>query len=234
MEPGLSREFGPLYGRFRLEGYEAPSVMGRRKPLVVLAELDDSVAELADLLGASNGYDVRRTDDGERAVDLIRALDPNLLVLSLRLPGMDGLEVIRRVRRHPDPLVQRIPILVMDVQHGEQAVMSAFRSGADDYLSMPYDLPVMLRSWRRVAAACLRPAPLTALLNEDAMVRQVALTFLLRRRPDGLVGGLGELLWQPDPTVRAAVRWALKRLGTPDAQAMLDRETARYRGIDDG
>ena len=223
MEPALSREFGPLYGRFRLEGLEAPPVEGRRRPLVVLADYDDSTAELAHLLADSNGYEVRRTDNGREAWGLVRALEPNMLVVNIRLPGINGLDLIQRVRSAVEETVSRTPILIMDARYGRQALLAAFKSGADDYLEMPYEVPVMLRCWHRVVKGPLRPPPLTALLNEDAMIRQVALSYLLEARPSGLEVGLGELLWQPDPVIRSAAQWALRWLGTEEALAVLER-----------
>ena len=214
LEPALGRGFGPLYGRFRLVGFEAPPVVGRRCPLVVLAELDDSAAELGRPLAASHGSDGRRTDNGLEAWRLARVLEPNLLVIDSFLPSLDGFEVIRRVRADLNPLVSRMPILVMDVRHGQQDVLKAFRSGADDYLEMPYDVRVLLRCWRRVVGDIRRPSPLTALLSEDAIVRQVALSYLLDTCPAGLVDGLHELMRHPDPAVRDVVDWALQRLRT--------------------
>ena len=222
-EPSLSRNWIESNGQFLVPGLEAPPVSGRRRPLVVHAEFDDSTAELVALLAGSNGYDVRRAPDGPAAVNLIRALEPNLAVVSLRLPGFDGFQVIRQVRGDADPLISSSPILVMDERQGERFVLEAFRSGADDYLELPYEVPALLRGWRRVSGFLHRPAPLTALTNPDGLTREVALSYLLERRPVGLEDGLGGLLWQPDPTVRSTVRDALRRLGTIEAQAVLAR-----------
>ncbi len=232
LEPALSRAFGPPYGRFRVAGCEAPTVPGRRLPLVVLADMDDSTGELVALLAASNGYDVRRSGDGNHALGMVRALEPNLLVVGLRPPALDGLDLVRRLRCDRDRLVQGIPVIVMDVHYGVQSILSAFQSGADDYLEMPYEVPVLLRAWRRAVARLRRPAPLTALLNEDDLVRRAALAHLLASRPDRLEEALGELLWQPIPEVRAAVRWALQRIGTGQALAILEREAQSSWGGD--
>lgn len=229
-EPSLSQNWIDSYGRFQVPGLEAPPISGRRRPLVVHAEFEDSTAELVALLAESNGYDVRRAADGHAAVNLVRALEPNLLVVSLRLPGFDGFQLIRRVRDDRDPLVRATPILVMDERHGEHIFRQAFQSGADDYLELPYEVPALLRAWRRVAGYLHRPTPLTALTNPDGLIREVALSWLLEKRPAGLVSGLGELLWQPDPTVRATVRGALRRLGTLEARAVL----ARHESSGDG
>lgn len=221
MEPALSREFGPLYGRFRVRGLEAPDVVGRRRPLVILAEHDPDTANLIWLLADSNGYDVKVTHDGLEASRLVESCQPNLLVLNIRLSLLDGYEVIRSIRQSPDERIRAMPILLMDVHHRPRDVLAAFWAGVDDYLEMPYDIPVMLRCWRRVTAMCRRPSPLTALDNEDVMIQQVALAYLLERRPEGLITGLADFLWQPDPTMYTAVRWALRQLGTHEALSAL-------------
>jgi len=82
---------------------------------------------------------------------------------------------------------------------------------------------VMLRCWRRVVSAFRRPAPLTALQNEDAKIRQVALSHLLKCRPNGIVDGLADLLWSASPEIGLQVRWALRQLGTPEATEALNR-----------
>ncbi len=221
-EPALGEAFLSPYGPVRIPGLEAPTVSGRRRPLVVVAEFDSDTAELVNLLAGSNGYDIRRTDDGREAWAMVRALEPNLLVANHRLPGFDGLDLVRRVRQAPDPLLALMPIVIMDVRHRYQDVMDAFLCGADDYLEKPYnDIRLMLVCWRRAIAGLRRPSPLTALLNEDAMIRQVALSCILEQRPPGLIDGLADLLWQPDAQVQVAAKWALQRIGTPEALAAL-------------
>ncbi len=225
-EPSLSHEFRPLYGPARITGLEAPPVSGRRRPLVVLAEYDDAAAELVLLIAESNGYEVRIADSGWDAWQLVQALEPNLLVTNLRLPGMSGIALIRRLREHCDRLIANVPILVMDAYYYPEDILEVFRAGADDYLEEPYDIRAMLVCWRRVTGSLRRPAPLTAVLNEKMMIRQVALACLLEMRPPGLASSFGELLWHPDPDVVAAVRWGLWQMGTPEAQSILAEHTA--------
>jgi len=221
LEPSMSHQFDSRYGPFHIRGLEAPPVEGRRKPLVVLAEFDDSTAELVCLLAESNGYDVRRTDDGSQAELMVKALEPDLIVTGLKLITTEGLALIGRIRALHDRLLARRPILVMDVRHGAPIVLKAFEQGADDYVELPCELPTMLKAWRRTAGTIRRPSPLSALLNDNDAVRNAALSFLINTQPEGLEDGLGELLWQPNPAVRSTIRWALQRIDSAEANALL-------------
>ncbi|MBN1310133.1 MAG: response regulator [Anaerolineae bacterium] len=220
-EPSLSREFSLPSGPFRIKGLEAPSVPGRRRPLVVLMKDDPDIAEITLLIADSNGYDARLIDADEEAWQTLRAIRPDLFVTSLCMSYRTSPELIRRIRADEDAELQSVPVLVMEIYGDNYRVMDAFNSGADDYLMVPCRPREMLHSWRRLLSTCRRPSPLTALQNEDAMIREVALSSLLARRPDGLVDGLSGYLWHPDRALRAAARWALRRVGTDEALAAL-------------
>ncbi|NDJ54676.1 MAG: response regulator [Chloroflexi bacterium] len=220
-EPSLGREARAIYGDARVPGLEAPEVPGRRRPLVVVATYDRSSGELTRLIATSNGYDVRVEPDGQMALSLVQALEPNLLVLSLRLLTLNGFDLMQAIRRDPNPLISHLPILVMSGSQQRQDVLRAFNCGADDYLTKPYEIPDMLRCWRRAASLVQRPTPLTALVSDHAMVRQVALAVLLKQRQPGLIDGLARLLFHPDKSIQSAVAWALRRIGTDDALSLL-------------
>jgi len=220
LEPGLSIKFRPLYGRFRIHGLEAPPIVGRRRPLVVLGEYDRDAAQLIHLIADSNGYEVLATHDGAEVLHLAETSDPNLIVLNIRLAGSTGYDVIRTIRSNNSSLREK-PILVMDVHRHKQDILAAFDAGADDYLVMPYDVPIMLNSWRRATGSVYRPAPLTAVQNDDAMVQQLALSYILDAKPEGVVSGLINILKSADPALQLPVRWALRRLGTLDALTAL-------------
>jgi len=205
-EPGLGGGPHEPYGRYHLAGLEAPSVAGRSKALVVLAEADEGFAELLSLIAGSNGYDVHRTNSGRSALNLTRALAPNLLVASRRLYGFDGPELARRLRADLDPQVRGLPILLTDTHFNAQELDRTFLLGIDDFLAQPYEPGQMLRAWRRLIGQYLRPAPVMALLNEDDRVVQSAARYLCRQRPKGILQALSELELHPSREVREVVR----------------------------
>lgn len=99
---------------------------------------DDRVTRqtLANLLTAE-GYAVSLGDDGEQAIALARELLPDLLILDILLPGKDGYEVCRALRR--DPLLAEVPIVLLTALDDRASRIRGLEVGADDFLSKPFD-----------------------------------------------------------------------------------------------
>ena len=119
---------------------------------VLLVEDDRDIAEpLARALGRE-GYDVSEAGDGRVALDGVLAAPPDLIILDIGLPGIDGLDVCRHVRDlHP-----QLPILMLTARDGELDTVAGLDAGADDYVTKPFRLPVLLA---RVRAMLRRSAP---------------------------------------------------------------------------
>jgi len=83
----------------------------------------------------AQGYEVRAASDGEEALRLASAATPDLVILDLMMPGMDGLEVCRRLRAWSD-----VPILVLSARAQERQKVQALDEGADDYLTKPFGM----------------------------------------------------------------------------------------------
>ncbi len=125
------------------------------------------------------GYRVVHTTNGETALDLAGRESFALVVLDLTLPGMDGLEVCRRLRKR-DP---RLPILMLTARSKEDDRVKGLAVGADDYLTKPFSLEefllrvkgILRRSqWYRPGGGMLERYAFGG--NEVDLVRQVALT----------------------------------------------------------
>lgn len=107
---------------------------------VVLAEDDAAIAEPLSRALQREGYDVDVVADGVGAVDRVTRAQVDLLVLDLGLPGMDGLEVCRRVRATlPD-----LPVLMLTARTDEVDFVVGLDAGADDYVSKPFRLAELL------------------------------------------------------------------------------------------
>jgi DNA-binding response OmpR family regulator len=139
------------------------------RPVRVLVVEDDQ--EIAQVLQRSlrmEGYDVKLTGDGAKALDDTQAFLPDLIVLDLGLPGMDGIEVARQLRRDEDDT----PILMLTARDALDSRVEGLDVGADDYLVKPFERQELLARMRALlrrkpprGMAPLRVADLT--LNPD-------------------------------------------------------------------
>jgi two-component system, OmpR family, response regulator MprA len=82
------------------------------------------------------GYEAQVAEDGERALELVAQAPPDAVVLDVGLPGIDGLEVCRRVRR----LGNRVPILILTARDAVEDRIDGLDVGADDYMVKPFDV----------------------------------------------------------------------------------------------
>ena len=117
----------------------------------VLVVEDD--ADIADVLRRSlrnEGYEVRTSADGIEALDVAAGFVPDLVVLDLGLPGLDGVEVCRRLRMEGD-----VPILILTARTETEDRVTGLDSGADDYLVKPFERQELLARLR----ALLRRRP---------------------------------------------------------------------------
>jgi DNA-binding response OmpR family regulator len=121
-----------------------------RPPRVLVVEDDRPIAEVLQRSLRMEGYDVRTSGDGREALDAAHAFLPDLVVLDLGLPGLDGIEVARRLRAHDDT-----PILMLTARDALDARVEGLDSGADDYLVKPFERQELLARMR----ALLRRRP---------------------------------------------------------------------------
>ena len=100
---------------------------------ILVVEDDARIADLIEKNLAAAGYECHQSPDGGRALADFARLKPVLLVLDLGLPGFDGLEVARRIRRESD-----VPILMVTARSSESDKLLGLELGADDYITKPF------------------------------------------------------------------------------------------------
>jgi two-component system, OmpR family, response regulator MprA len=110
---------------------------------------------IATRLLRTKGFEVAEAEDGERGLALARELDPDLILLDLSLPRLDGLEVCRRLRGNGDGL----PIIVLTARDAVADRVAGLDAGADDYLPKPFALEELLA---RLRALLRRSTPVEA------------------------------------------------------------------------
>jgi DNA-binding response OmpR family regulator len=121
-----------------------------RSPRVLVVEDDDAIAQVLQRSLRLEGYDVKIAGDGVTALDDAHAFLPDLIILDLGLPRLDGIEVARRLRQSDD-----VPILVLTARDAVEARVEGLDAGADDYLVKPFERQELLARLR----ALLRRRP---------------------------------------------------------------------------
>jgi two-component system, OmpR family, response regulator MprA len=121
-----------------------------RAARVLVVEDDDEIAQVLQRSLRLEGYEVRIASDGEQALAMHAEYVPDVVVLDLGLPKVDGLDVARRVRAADD-----VPILMLTARDAVDARVEGLDSGADDYLVKPFERQELLARLR----ALLRRRP---------------------------------------------------------------------------
>ncbi len=104
-----------------------------KSPTVVVIEDEAAIAAAVATRLRSEGFAVEVAGDGPGGVDLVERIRPDLVVLDLMLPGLDGLEVCRRIQRD-----RRVPVLMLTARDSESDLLVGLAVGADDYLTKPF------------------------------------------------------------------------------------------------
>lgn len=121
-----------------------------RDARVLIVEDDDDIAQVLQRSLRMEGYETRIASDGEQALDMAADYIPDLVVLDLGLPKLDGMEVARRIRTSGD-----VPILMLTARDAVESRVDGLDAGADDYLVKPFERQELLARIR----ALLRRRP---------------------------------------------------------------------------
>ena len=119
---------------------------------ILIVEDNATIAEGIRMNLALEGYAVEVAPSGERGLTQARRWDPDLLILDLMLPGLDGYTVLRTLREEG----RNLSVLILSARGAETDRLRGFRLGADDYVVKPFSLPELLA---RVAVMLRRNAP---------------------------------------------------------------------------
>ena len=123
-------------------------------PSILVVEDEPSIAEVVGLYLGRAGYDVRTVGDGLAALDEVERHEPDLIILDLMLPKLDGYEVTRRVRARGDT-----PIIMLTARKSEVDRIAGLEMGADDYVVKPFSAQELVSRVRAVLRRASVPAP---------------------------------------------------------------------------
>ncbi|PLY11673.1 MAG: two-component system response regulator [Desulfuromonas sp.] len=108
--------------------------MSKKKILVV--EDEESLLKLESILLTSKGYDVQGATNGQEALDLLPEVQPDLILLDIMLPNIDGFEVCRRIKE--DPETRHIPVIMLTAKKSREDMAKGHEVGADWYITKPF------------------------------------------------------------------------------------------------
>jgi two-component system alkaline phosphatase synthesis response regulator PhoP len=154
-------------------------MMAKEKILVVDDEED--ILELLRFNLSREGCQVFCASSGEEALRLVRSEIPDLVVLDLMLPGIDGLEVTRRLKS--DPNTKHLPIVMLTAKGEEADIVTGLELGADDYVTKPFSPRILVARVRAVLRRKVKESP------EGSSVIRIHDLIIDPRRHEVLVNG---------------------------------------------
>jgi len=118
------------------------------KKILIVDDEPEFIAMLQMRLEA-NGYTVISAPDGQAGLDVAQSATPDLILLDVMMPGLDGFETLRKLRRQP--ATRGIPVVMMTARSESRAIAKAQELGATDYLIKPCEADALLEVIRRHA-----------------------------------------------------------------------------------
>ena len=129
----------------RPTGFDQPvteQLVDTRRPKVLVVDDKQANRELLEGRLADLGYDVREAKDGVEALDAVAAEEPDLILLDIDMPRLDGIAVCEQLKAHP--IHRLIPIVILTASSDRETKLRGLAAGADDYLSKPFDSKELL------------------------------------------------------------------------------------------
>jgi DNA-binding response OmpR family regulator len=118
---------------------------------VLIADDEPRIIKFLDLKLKASGYDVLTANNGQEALAQVQAQDPDLLILDVVMPGMDGFETLKQVRA-----ISEIPVIILSAREANTDKVKGLKLGADDYLAKPFNPDELVA---RIEAVRRRLAP---------------------------------------------------------------------------
>jgi diguanylate cyclase (GGDEF)-like protein len=143
--------------------------------VILVVDDDQDIARFVEVNLRLHGFEVLVAHDGEQALAVVHERKPDLAVVDVRMPRMDGLELTRRLRA--DPMTAALPIIMLTAKGLSVDKVVGLTAGADDYIVKPFDtseLVARVRSTLRRTQEFREVSPLTGLPGNNRILREIA------------------------------------------------------------
>ena len=126
----------------------------KSKPHVLIVDDEPNVRRVLGTLLEQADWATTRAESGEQALDLVRAQDPDIVITDLKMPGMDGMELLGRIRTS----FPEIPVIMLTAHGTVTNAVEAMKLGAHDFITKPFDRDDVVQLVRK-ALGLQKPAP---------------------------------------------------------------------------
>lgn len=162
------------------------------KQKILIVDDDENIAELISLYLVKECFDTKIVYDGEEVLEMVKNYQPDLVLLDLMLPGIDGYEVLRRVRRDSD-----LPVIMLSAKGEVFDKVLGLELGADDYIMKPFDSKEMVARVKAVLRRFQREKPAAPVDADDLPVEKVSYPGLSINLTDYSVHYKGDVVEMP-------------------------------------
>lgn len=125
------------------------NVEEQRKPRVLVVDDEEHITELVSMGLTFNGFETERVATGRAALDAVERQRPDLIVLDVMLPDLDGFEVARRLRQ-TEGAGTRVPVIFLTARDATQDKVEGLRLGSDDYVTKPFSIEELIERVKAV------------------------------------------------------------------------------------
>jgi DNA-binding response OmpR family regulator len=115
---------------------------------VLVADDEPDIVTIVEMILRTEGYEVLKATNGLEALELAERHNPDLILLDILMPDMDGWEVLRLL--HVDPSTAEIPVAMISAKTGSRAKIASMQEGAVDYITKPFDSRELLTKVRAI------------------------------------------------------------------------------------
>lgn len=146
------------------------------EPLILIVEDDEAISSFTSAILASNNYKTVKTGKGKDAVSMAASYCPDLILLDLGLPDLDGIEVLKAVREWSN-----VPIVIVSARGHEREKVEALDFGADDYITKPFGTAELLARIRTEIRHSRRNQSRIGLAETKIIVNELEINYDKRR-----------------------------------------------------
>jgi DNA-binding response OmpR family regulator len=124
----------------------------KKKPRILIADDDAFIRRPLEWILAQEGFDPETASDGDECMETLRSNPPDLLILDVMMPGLDGFEICRRMK--DDPKLRQIPVVLLSARGREHDRERGMALGAAEYMTKPYSPTDLMQRIRGLLEPC--------------------------------------------------------------------------------